>query len=106
MVIVDLASGKATRIERVKRFQMAEVVYTVSNAGVYLFSEQSFAEFPDLVTTDGSFKELRKVSTPIRRRPRSTWGTSEVVQFKNADGVRSRRRSTSRRTSTRRRSTR
>ncbi len=32
------------------------------DADVYLLTEQDFSEFPDLVTTDGSFKELRKVS--------------------------------------------
>src|ERR1017187_9696256 len=32
------------------------------DAEVYLLTVQSFSEFPDLVTTDGSFQELRKVS--------------------------------------------
>ncbi|HEV2446294.1 MAG TPA: hypothetical protein VGS58_10245, partial [Candidatus Sulfopaludibacter sp.] len=32
------------------------------DADVYLLTGQSFNEFPDLITTDGSFKELRKVS--------------------------------------------
>jgi hypothetical protein len=39
------------------------------DADVYLLTAQTFSEFPDLVTTDGSFKELRKVSDPIRKRP-------------------------------------
>jgi dipeptidyl aminopeptidase/acylaminoacyl peptidase len=57
------------------------------DADVYLLTAQTFNEFPDLVTTDGSFKELRKVSDANPQKARMLWGTSEIVQFKNADGV-------------------
>ena len=57
------------------------------DADVYLLTAQTFSEFPDLVTTDGSFKELRKVSDANPQKANLLWGTSEVVQFKNADGV-------------------
>ena len=57
------------------------------NADVYLLTEQDFSEFPDLVTTDGSFKELRKVSHANPQQDQLLWGTSEVVHYKNADGV-------------------
>jgi dipeptidyl aminopeptidase/acylaminoacyl peptidase len=57
------------------------------DADIYLLTEQSFAEFPDLVTTDATFKELRKVSNANPQQAQINWGTSEVVSFKNADGV-------------------
>jgi dipeptidyl aminopeptidase/acylaminoacyl peptidase len=57
------------------------------NADVYLLTEQDFSEFPDLVTTDGTFKELRKVSHANPQQDRLLWGSSEVVHYKNADGV-------------------
>ncbi len=57
------------------------------DADVYLLTAQTFSEFPDLVTTDGSFKELRKVSDANPQKVNLLWGTSEVVHFKNADGV-------------------
>ena len=57
------------------------------DADVYLLTAQTFNEFPDLVTTDGSFKELRKVSDANPQKAQLLWGTSEIVQFKNADGV-------------------
>ena len=57
------------------------------DADVYLLTAQTFSEFPDLVTTDGTFKELRKVSDANPQKAGLLWGTSEVVQFKNADGV-------------------
>jgi dipeptidyl aminopeptidase/acylaminoacyl peptidase len=57
------------------------------DADVYLLTEQTFNEFPDLVTTGGTFKELRKVSDANPQKSKLMWGTSEVVQYKNADGV-------------------
>jgi dipeptidyl aminopeptidase/acylaminoacyl peptidase len=57
------------------------------DADVYLFTAQSFNEFPDLVTTNGSFKELRKVSEANPQKANLLWGTSEIVHFKNADGI-------------------
>jgi dipeptidyl aminopeptidase/acylaminoacyl peptidase len=57
------------------------------DADVYLLTAQTFNEFPDLVVTDGSFKELRKVSNANPQKAQLLWGTSEIVQYKNADGV-------------------
>ncbi len=57
------------------------------NADVYLLTEQDFTEFPDLATTDGAFKELRKVSHANPQQDQLLWGSSEVVHYKNADGV-------------------
>ena len=57
------------------------------DADVYLLTAQSFSEFPDLVVTDGSFKELRKVSHANPQKEQLLWGTAEVLPFKNADGV-------------------
>ncbi len=57
------------------------------DADVYLLTEQTFNEFPDLLTTDGTFKELRKVSDANPQKSKLLWGTSELVHYKNADGV-------------------
>lgn len=57
------------------------------DADVYLLTAQTFNEFPDLLTTDGSFKELRKVSDANPQKSQFLWGTSEVIAYRNADGV-------------------
>src|ERR1035441_7402370 len=67
------------------KYMMAPV--KAKDAEVYLLTVQSFSEFPDLVTTDGSFHELRKVSDANPQKANLLWGTSEVVHFHNADGV-------------------
>ncbi len=51
------------------------------DADVYLLTEQTFNEFPDLLTTDGTFKELRKVSNANPQKAQFVWGTSELVQL-------------------------
>lgn len=57
------------------------------DADVYLLTAQTFNEFPDLLTTDGTFKELRKVSDANPQKAGLLWGSTELVGFKNADGV-------------------
>jgi dipeptidyl aminopeptidase/acylaminoacyl peptidase len=57
------------------------------DADVYLLTGQTFSEFPDLLVTDGSFKEMRKVSHANPQQDQLLWGTSELMPFQNADGV-------------------
>src|SRR5581483_2851756 len=57
------------------------------DADVYLLTGQSFNEFPDLLVTDGTFKEMRKVSNANPQKSGLVWGNAELVSFKNADGV-------------------
>ena len=57
------------------------------DADVYLLTGQTFNEFPDLLTSDGTFKELRKVSDANPQKAGMLWGSSELVPYKNADGV-------------------
>src|SRR5262249_38917488 len=74
-----------------KQLQMAAKYFTppvkAKDADVYLLTAQSFTESPNLFTTDSSFKELRKVSDANPQQAGIRWGTSEIVQYKNADGV-------------------
>ncbi len=57
------------------------------DAEVYLLTEQTFDEFPDLFTTGPDFKELRKASDANPQKSQLLWGSAELVSFKNADGV-------------------
>ncbi|HTF37211.1 MAG TPA: prolyl oligopeptidase family serine peptidase, partial [Blastocatellia bacterium] len=57
------------------------------DADVYLLTASTFNEFPDLLVTSPSFKELKRVSDANPQRAELLWGTSELVRFKNTDGV-------------------
>ena len=57
------------------------------NADVMVLTEASFRETPDLQITDSSFKELRKVSDANPQQAGILWGSAELINFKNLDGV-------------------
>jgi dipeptidyl aminopeptidase/acylaminoacyl peptidase len=74
----------------------AKLIYAAKNftapvkakdADVLVLTESTFSEFPDLQVTDGSFRELRKVSDANPQMSQFVWGTAEIVHYKNADGV-------------------
>ena len=57
------------------------------DADVYILTASRFNEFPDLLVTSSGFKELKKVSDANPQRAQLLWGNSELVRFKNIDGV-------------------
>jgi dipeptidyl aminopeptidase/acylaminoacyl peptidase len=57
------------------------------NADVYLLTASTFNEFPDLLVSGPSFSDLKKVSNANPQKEGLLWGTSELVRFKNSDGV-------------------
>ena len=58
-----------------------------ANANVYVTAASTFSEYPDLLVTDGDFRELNKVSNANPQLAGLLWGTAELVQFNNVDGV-------------------
>jgi dipeptidyl aminopeptidase/acylaminoacyl peptidase len=81
----SLDGGEPKQLMMAPKYMTAPV--KAKDADVYLLTAQTFSEFPDLVTTDGTFKELRKVSDANPQKANLLWGTSEIVRFHNADGV-------------------
>jgi dipeptidyl aminopeptidase/acylaminoacyl peptidase len=57
------------------------------NADVLLLTGSTFNEFPDLLVTDSSLREMKKVSNANPQKAGLLWGTSELLRFKNSDGV-------------------
>jgi len=57
------------------------------DADVYLLTASRFNEFPDLLVTSPTFKDAKKVSNANPQKAQLLWGTSELVRFKNTDGV-------------------
>ena len=81
----SLEGGEPKQLAMAAKYFSAPV--KAKDADVYLLTAQSFTEFPDLLVTDGSFQELRKVSNANPQKEQMLWGTGEVLQFNNADGV-------------------
>lgn len=57
------------------------------SADVAVLTAQRFDEFPDLLVTDSTFASLRKVSDANPQKKEMQWGTAELVDFRNTDGV-------------------
>lgn len=73
------------------KLTMAARYYTppvkAKNAGVFLLTGSTFEEFPDLLTTDAGFREMRKASDANPQKKEFLWGTSELMWFRSGDGV-------------------
>ena len=57
------------------------------DADVLMLTASRFDQFPDLWVTNGDFRELKRMSNGDAQRAPFSWGTSELVAFKNTDGV-------------------
>ncbi|HEX5966172.1 MAG TPA: prolyl oligopeptidase family serine peptidase, partial [Pyrinomonadaceae bacterium] len=57
------------------------------DADVMIVGAARFDQFPDIWVTNSSFRELKRVSNGDAQRAAYNWGTSELVSFKNTDGV-------------------
>ena len=56
------------------------------NADVYVFTLSRFEEFGDLWVSSGAFIDMKKVSDANPQQAQYTWGTSELIDYVNADG--------------------
>jgi dipeptidyl aminopeptidase/acylaminoacyl peptidase len=63
------------------------VAARAAEADVVLVNASRFDEYPDLHVTDSTFKTLTKVTNGGAQLQAFTWGTSELVSFRNTDGV-------------------
>lgn len=57
------------------------------DAEVLMLTASRFDEYPDVVITDPNFKALKKVTNEGAQKDKFLWGKSELVRFKNTDGV-------------------
>jgi dipeptidyl aminopeptidase/acylaminoacyl peptidase len=77
--------------------QLKEIVYEDASfstptkalkADVYLFTRQSFIEFPDLRVSGPNLKDSKKITDVNPQQTEYLWGRRILFDFKNKDGVR------------------
>ncbi|MDQ3697015.1 MAG: prolyl oligopeptidase family serine peptidase, partial [Gemmatimonadota bacterium] len=56
-------------------------------ADVYLFTRQSFTEFPDLWASGADFRDALRLSDANPQQGEYRWGTAQLVSWRSADGV-------------------
>jgi len=57
------------------------------DADVLMLSASTFNEFPDLLVTNSQFQNMKKVTNANPQKANLNWGTSELVRYRNTDGV-------------------
>ncbi|MGD8320013.1 MAG: prolyl oligopeptidase family serine peptidase [Gemmatimonadota bacterium] len=57
------------------------------DADVYLFTRESFREFPDMWVTDAGFGSPRRVTDANPQQSRYLWGSEELVHWVSDDGT-------------------
>jgi dipeptidyl aminopeptidase/acylaminoacyl peptidase len=73
VVMLDKAFGPVTKAKKGET-----LVFTLSR----------FEEFPDIWTSDGSFRDMKRVSNANPQQAEYVWGRSELIEYINADGKR------------------
>jgi dipeptidyl aminopeptidase/acylaminoacyl peptidase len=63
------------------------VAARAADADLVLVAASRFDEYPDLHITDSTFKSLSKVTNGGAQLQPFLWGSSELVSFRNTDGV-------------------
>jgi len=59
-----------------------------AKADTYLFTRQTFAEFPDLRVSGPEFKDSKKISDANPQQSEFLWGHRQLIEFKDRDGHR------------------
>ncbi len=59
-----------------------------AKADKFLFTRQTFAEFPDLQLSSAGFKDAKKISNANPQQAEYAWGRRVLFDFKNKDGKR------------------
>jgi dienelactone hydrolase len=77
--------------------QLKELVYEdasfntpvkAKDANTFLFTRQTFSEFPDLRVAGPTFKDAKKISDANPQQAEYLWGRRILFDYKNKDGVR------------------
>lgn len=82
----QLANGQLTELK------YDDASYSVpvraAKADKFLFTRQTFVEFPDLVVSGASFANVTKISNANPQQAEYAWGKRVLFDFKNKDGKR------------------
>ncbi len=77
-------AGAERLLEEDARFSF---VVKADDAGTILFTRERFDEFPDLWATDMRFTSPRRITNVNPQIDDFRWGTAELIDYHNADGV-------------------
>lgn len=68
-------------------FSVGNIVLKAKNADRYLFTKQTFKDYPDWYATDGSFKNITRITEANPQQANYLWGSVEIVNWRAGDGT-------------------
>jgi dipeptidyl aminopeptidase/acylaminoacyl peptidase len=83
--LADYNKGKPEK--KIMAAKSITLLGKAKDAEVVMLTATTFHDQPDIQTTDFSFKELRKVTDSNPQQAGMNWGSGELVNYRNADGV-------------------
>jgi dipeptidyl aminopeptidase/acylaminoacyl peptidase len=70
--------------EENKRFRFLQ---KAEDANVFMYTRESYSEFPDIWLSDSGFAEADKISDVNQQIGQFAWGTPELVEWRSLDGL-------------------
>ncbi len=67
-------------------FKLSNIVRS-SNENSYIFSQESFEQFPDILYSDSNFKKVVRVTDINPQQTEFNWGTAQLVKWISLDGI-------------------
>lgn len=65
---------------------MLSDVIKAKNADIYMFTKETFVEFPDIWVSDARFKKPLKITNANPQQKEFNWGTAELINWVSLDG--------------------
>jgi dipeptidyl aminopeptidase/acylaminoacyl peptidase len=78
------APGVRKLFEEQKKFSF---LAKAKNAETYMYTRESYSEFPDIWISDTKFNTRKKISEVNPQISEFAWGTAELVEWKSVDGI-------------------
>ena len=79
------ADAEPTKVQMVDKLMAG--LQKAKNAETYLFTLQTFAEFPNLWVSGPSLADMKKMTEANPQQADYLWGKSELIRYLNDDGV-------------------
>ncbi len=68
-------------------FKVGMAVLKAKNADRILFTKETFKDYPDWYATDGSFKNVKRITEANPQQANYLWGNVEMVSWRAGDGT-------------------
>ncbi len=82
-----LKIGQNRPVCLVEKDKMFRGLQKAKNANRYIMTIQTFEEFPDVYITDGTFKEIHRVTDANPQQKNYAWGKNRLIEWKSLDGI-------------------